>query len=192
MREMSVTEQRYKAVLAVIGDGRTVGEVARDWGISRRTMHRWLTRYEGDGLEGLNNRSHRPAHCPHQTSPAVEAMVLEMRRAHSYWGARRIAFELARKRVEPAPSESAVYRCSVRAAVIDLRTRRRRRETWKRWERGGPTELWQLDWCTASCSLTAAAPKALTGIDDHSRHRVSARLMNSERTQSVCDGFSSA
>src|SRR6202521_5305222 len=53
MREMSVTEQRYKADLAVMGDGRTVGEVARDWRISRRTMHRWLVRYEGDGLEGL-------------------------------------------------------------------------------------------------------------------------------------------
>src|SRR5437899_11862967 len=138
MREMSVTEQRYKAVLAVIGVARTVGEGARDGCISRRTTHRWLTRYEGAGLEGLYSRSHRRAHCPHQTSPAVEAMVLEMRRAHSYWGARRIAFELARKRVEPAPSESAVYRCLVRAAVIDPMTRRRRRETWKRWERGGP------------------------------------------------------
>jgi transposase-like protein len=51
-----VTEQRYKAVLAVIGDGRSVGEVARDWGISRRTMHDWLARYESDGLEGLGNR----------------------------------------------------------------------------------------------------------------------------------------
>jgi hypothetical protein len=30
MREMSVTEQRYKAVLAVIADGRTVTEVAKD------------------------------------------------------------------------------------------------------------------------------------------------------------------
>src|SRR5450631_1735638 len=30
MREMSVTEQRYKAVLAVIADGRTVSAVARD------------------------------------------------------------------------------------------------------------------------------------------------------------------
>ena len=77
MREMSVTEQRYKAVLAVIGDGRTVSEVATDWGVSRRTMHRWLARYEGDGLEGLNSRSHRPARCPHQMPPAVEAMVLE-------------------------------------------------------------------------------------------------------------------
>jgi hypothetical protein len=37
MREMSVTEQRYKAVLAVIADGRTVTEVAKDWGVSRQT-----------------------------------------------------------------------------------------------------------------------------------------------------------
>src|SRR5947208_11073223 len=192
MREMSVTEQRYKAVLAVIGDGRTVEEVARDWGISRRTMHRWLARYEGDGLEGLNNRSHRPAHCPHQTSPAMEAMVLEMRRAHAYWGARRIAFVLGRKHVVPTPSESAVYRCLVRAAVIDPITRRRRRESWKRWERGAPMELWQLDVVHGFLLADGTSAKALTGVDDHSRYCVSARLMARERTQSVCDGFTSA
>jgi hypothetical protein len=37
-----------------------------------------------------------------------------------------------------------------------------------------------------------SSAKALTGIDDHSRYCVSARLMASERTQSVCDGFNSA
>src|SRR6266571_420172 len=191
MREMSVTEQRYKAVLAVIGDGRTVSEVATDWGVSRRTMHRWLVRYEGEGLEGLNNRSHRPAQSPHQMPPAVEAMVLEMRRTHSYWGARRIAFEI-RKRVERAPSESAVYRCLVRAAVIDPVSRQRRRETWKRWERGAPMELWQLDLVHGFVLADGTSAKALTGVDDHSRYCVSARLMARERTQSVCDGFSSA
>src|SRR6266567_544270 len=192
MREMSVTEQRYKAVLAVIGDGRTVSEVATDWGVSRRTMHRWLARYEGDGLEGLKNRSHRPAQSPHQMPPAVEAMVLEMRRSHPYWGARRIAFELARKRVEATPSESAVYRCLVRAAVIDPISRQRRRETWKRWERGAPMELWQLDLVHGFLLADGTSAKALTGVDDHSRYCVSARLMARERTQSVCDGFSSA
>ena len=192
MREMSVTEQRYQAVLAVIGGGRTVSEVATDWGVSRRTMHRWLVRYEGDGLEGLNNRSHRPAQSPHQMPPAVEAMVLEMRRSHPYWGARRIAFELVRKRVERAPSESAVYRCLVRAAVIDPVSRQRRRETWKRWERGAPMELWQLDLVHGFLLADGTSAKALTGVDDHSRYCVSARLMPRERTQSVCDGFSSA
>ena len=34
--------------------------------------------------------------------------------------------------------------------------------------------------------------KALTGIDDHSRFCVSAKLMGRERTQLVCDGFATA
>ena len=192
MREMSVTEQRYKAVLAVVADGRTVGQVASECGVCRQTLHRWLARYEDEGLEGLGNRSSRPTNCPHQTPPAVEAMVLEMRRAHAYWGARRIAFELARKGVQQAPSESAVYRCLVRAAVIDPMTRRRRRETWKRWERAAPMELWQLDVVHGFALADGSSAKALTGIDDHSRFCVSARLMARERTQAVCDGFSSA
>jgi transposase InsO family protein len=192
MREMSVIEQRYKAVQGVLAEGRTVGEVASQWEVSPRTLHRWLARYEGAGMKGLDDRSHRPVHCPHQMPAEVEVLVLEMRRAHGYWGARRIAFELARKGVQPAPSESAVYRCLVRAAVIDPMTRRRRRETWKRWERGGPMELWQFDVVHGFLLADGSSAKALTGIDDHSRFCVSARLMARERTQAVCDGFSSA
>src|SRR6267143_1307799 len=192
MREMSVTEQRYKAVLAVIADGRTVTQVARDWDVARQTVHVWLVRYEADGLEGLSNGSHRPAHCPHQMPAAVEAQLLEMRRAKPYWGARRLALELARKGVQPAPSKSAVYRSLVRAGVIDPLQRQRRRETWKRWERAAPMELWQLDVVHGFLLADGSSAKALTGIDDHSRFCVAARLMTRERTQAVCDGFSSA
>ena len=80
-------------------------EVARDWGVSRQTMHVWLARYEAGGLEGLGNRSHRPAHSPHQmpAAAAAEARVLEMRRAKPYWGAHRLALELLRKGFVPAP-----------------------------------------------------------------------------------------
>ena len=41
MRELSVAEQRYRAVLAVIGEGRTVKDVAAV-GVSRQTPHTWL------------------------------------------------------------------------------------------------------------------------------------------------------
>jgi transposase len=53
-------EQRYRAVLAVISDGRTVTEVAAAVGVSRESVHSWLARYEADGLEGVEDRSHRP------------------------------------------------------------------------------------------------------------------------------------
>ena len=187
-----MTEQRYKAVLAVIADGRTVTQVARDWDVARQTVHVWLERYEADGLEGLSNRSHRPGHCPHQMPAGIEAQLLEMRRAKPYWGARRLALELARKGVQPAPSKSAIYRSLVRAGVIDPLQRQRRKETWKRWERAAPMELWQLDVVHGFLLADGTSAKALTGVDDHSRFCVSARLMTRERTQAVCDGFSSA
>jgi transposase InsO family protein len=192
MREMSVSEQRYKAVLAVVAEGRTVKEVAHDWGVSRQTLHSWLARYEAEGLEGLADGSHRPEHCPHQMPAELEVMVLEMRRARPYWGARSLVLQLARKGVDPLPSESAVYRCLVRAGVIDPVFRRRRREAWKRWERGAAMELWQMDVVHGFLLADGTTAKALTGLDDHSRFCVSARLMPRERTQLVCDGFVAA
>jgi transposase-like protein len=142
---LSFAEQRYRAVLEVISEGRTVKEVASQWGVSRQTLHGWLARYEAGGLEGLADRSHRTAGYAHQMPASVEAAVLELRRQRPYWGPRRIALELKRRRVEPLPSESAVYRCLVRAGVIDPDLRRRRGESFRRWERARPMELWQMD-----------------------------------------------
>jgi transposase InsO family protein len=192
MREMSVAEQRYQAVLAVIGDGRTVKDVASQWSVSRQTVHAWLAKYEAGGLEGLGDRSHRPESCPHQMAPEVEAMVLELRRARPYWGAQRIALELARRKVKPAPSESSVYRCLVRYGVIEPVRAHRRKDSWKRWERGRPMELWQMDTVGGFLIADGTSAKALTGVDDHSRHCVSAKLMARERTQPVCDGLQEA
>src|SRR5215218_7657391 len=154
MREMSVAEQRYRAVLAVISDGRTVHEVAAAVGVSRQTMHAWLGKYEAGGLEGLGDGSHRPRGCPHQ-----------MR----------------------AVTESSVYRCLRRAGLIEPDGRRRRRRDWKRWERGRPNELWQMDTVGGFLLADGSHAKALTGVDDHSRFCVSAKLMARERTQPVCD-----
>src|SRR5438132_7340289 len=72
MKELSVGEQRYKAVMAVLSDGRTVTEVARDWEVSRQTVHAWLARYEREGMEGMGDGSHRPTDCPHQMPALVE------------------------------------------------------------------------------------------------------------------------
>ena len=187
-----MAEQRYRAVLEVIAEGRTVGEVAAQWSVSRQTVHAWLARYEAEGLDGLADRSHRPASCPHQMSGVTEALVLELRRAHPYWGARRIVVELARKQVDPLPSESGVYRALVRAGVIDPARRHRRKQVWKRWERAAPMELWQMDVVGGFALADGSRAKALTGIDDHSRFCVSARLMPRERTQAVCDGLVAA
>ena len=52
MRELSVAEQRYEAVRAVIAEGETVTSVAARFGVARKTVHGWLAKYEAGGLEG--------------------------------------------------------------------------------------------------------------------------------------------
>jgi transposase len=53
MRELSVAEQRYQAVLAVIADGLSISQVAEKVGVSRQTLHAWLARYEAAGRREL-------------------------------------------------------------------------------------------------------------------------------------------
>lgn len=192
MRELSVAEQRYQAVLAVISDGLSVSQVAEKIGVSRQTLHAWLARYEASGLDGLLDRSHRPVSCPHQMPAAVEAALLELRRSRPYWGPRRLVFELAKRQVARVPSESAAYRALVRAGMIDPSLRDRRSRKWKRWERGAPMELWQMDVVGGFALADGTSAKALTGIDDHSRMCVCARLMARERTRAVCEGLRAA
>jgi transposase len=192
MRELSVAEQRYQAVLAVISAGETVTDVAARFGVSRKTLHGWLVRYEAGGLEGLADRSHRPRSCPHQIGGAVEGAIARLRFSHPSWGPRRLVHELARAGVEPVPSESAVYRALVRLNLIDPAGRRRRDRKWKRWERGLPMELWQMDVVGGFRLADGRRAKALTGVDDHSRFCVSAYLMVRESSRGVCEGLAAA
>jgi transposase-like protein len=57
---LGMIEQRHAAVLEVLVDGATVTAVARRFGVSRQTVHRWLRRYAAAGLAGLADRSSTP------------------------------------------------------------------------------------------------------------------------------------
>jgi transposase len=105
--ELSVVEQRYRAVLDAKA-GVPVTEVAEAFGVSRQSVHAWVRRYEQGGLAGLMDRPRRPQSCPHQVSAEIETAVCELRREHPRWGPLRLAHELAKAGVAPVPSRMSV------------------------------------------------------------------------------------
>jgi transposase InsO family protein len=125
-------------------------------------------------------------------SVEAEVVLAELRRAHPSWGPRRLVFELAKRGVDRVPSESGVYRALVRLNLIDPDARRPRDRKWKRWERGTPMELWQMDVVGGFVLADGTKAKALTGLDDHSRFCVSAFLMPRESSRQVCEGLAVA
>jgi transposase InsO family protein len=190
--ELSVMEQRYQAVLAVVQDGWKVSEVADRLGVSRQSVHAWIVRYEAGGLAALADRSHRPSTCPHQTDAETEARICELRRQHPGWAPRRIEHQLGRLGLEHVPSCSAIYRCLRRHGLIELRRRRRRREEFRRWERDHPMQLWQMDVMGGVLLNDDTELKVVTGVDDHSRFCIAAGLVRRATSKAVCAVLSAA
>ncbi|WP_433501478.1 IS481 family transposase [Sphaerimonospora sp. CA-214678] len=188
---MSVVEQRYRAVLAVLA-GASVTETAAQFGVSRQTVHSWLRRYRESGLAGLADRSRRPMSSPSQLSPEVEAVVCELRREHPRWGPVRLVHEAERLGVRPVPSRMGVYRALVRHGLITPRQRRRRREDYLRWERPAPMDLWQMDIVGGVFLADGTEAKIVTGIDDHSRYCVIAAVVARPTGRAVCLAFAHA
>ncbi len=186
--ELGVVEQRYQAVLEVLA-GASVTGVAGRYGVARQTVHTWLRRYARDGLAGLVDRPSRPGSCPHQMPAAVEARLVEMRRAHPGWGPRTILYHLEREGVVPVPSRSAIYRALVRHNLVDQTARRKRRKDYKRWERARAMELWQMDIMGGVYLSDGSECKVVTGIDDHSRFCVSVKVVRRATARPVCDAL---
>jgi transposase InsO family protein len=186
--EMGLLQQRHSAVLEVI-NGASVVDVARRYGVARQTVHRWLRRYARSGLAGLADRSTKPGSCPHQTVPATEARIVALRRDHPGWGPRRIGHQLGAEGLSPVPSRSAIYRALVRHGLVEPHKRRRNPADYRRWERSRSMELWQMD-VVGGVKIEGGPDVAVvTGIDDHSRFCVAAKVVARATARPVCEAL---
>lgn len=188
LAELSMLEQRYLAVREVLDTGATVTDVAARHGVDRRTLHRWLVRYANDGIGALAEKSSKPDRCPHQLSAVIEARIIVMRTAHPLWGPRTILTKL-RREFDEVPSRSGIYRALIRHNLIQPKARRRQRKDYKRWERSRSMELWQMDVVGRIYLSDGTALSAVTGIDDHSRFCVIAKLVSRATARPVCDAL---
>jgi hypothetical protein len=68
-------------------------------------------------------------------------------------------------------------------------TRRRQRKDYKRWERSRSMELWQMDVVGRIYLSDGTSLSAVTGIDDHSRFCVIAKLVVRATARPVCDAL---
>ena len=67
----------------------TAAELCREFGISRKTRHKWLRRYRLHGRSGLEEKSRAPNVVPGKIELEIERAIVSERRAHPRWGLRR-------------------------------------------------------------------------------------------------------
>jgi len=157
-------------------------ELCRRYKISRTLGYRIGRRYAEAGLAGLAERSRRPHGSPRTTCAAIEAAVLEVRRAHSTWGGRKIAAVLERQG-KPAPAPSTVS-AILRRNGVELGASGGGKTPFIRFEHERPNDLWQMDF-KGHVALRTGRLHPLTVLDDHSRFAVVLAACANERTETV-------
>lgn len=125
--------------------GMPVAHVAKAMGISRQCAHRWVARFDVEGIDGLEDRSSRPHHSPRRTDTRTVLRVLEARRE-----LRQGPAPLGRALGVPARTVSRILAREgvARLAECDPMTGeviRTSRATTRRYERERPGELVHID-----------------------------------------------
>ena len=124
--ETSPMDQKTQFIADVLRGGLPVVELCDDYGISRKTGYKWIDRYLKEGPEGLRDRSRRPAGCPNGTSPELVHAIIDARRRHPSWGAKKLLKILHDKHPRWSwPQRSTVCEILKRNGLVTKKRRRR-------------------------------------------------------------------
>jgi putative transposase len=110
----------------------TVTELAEEFKVSRKTVHKWLGRFTREGVAGLSERSRAPHWRPRATPEEIVLAIVRAKQAHPTWGPAKLN-PCADESPEIAKAWPAV---STRGRILGLHglvTRRRRRRRASPW-----------------------------------------------------------
>ena len=140
--------QRDDFVQELIARRYTMSEACERFGISRPTGYKWWNRFLEEGKGGLVDRSRAPDFCPHRTPETIERLIVEQRRRHPLYGARKLLDLIYRMDPElPLPAVSTVGAILRRHGLASRRTRpRRSRHPGRPYvDMSAPNDVWSAD-----------------------------------------------
>jgi len=128
--------------------GESIAELCREYGISRKTGHKVISRFEALGTAGLFDLSRAPKSIPHKTPPEVVELVLKVKRDHPFWGAKKIKGALETQLGRAFPAASTLADILSRHGLVERRGRRPRRGAAPTGLRAAeaPNDVWCVDY----------------------------------------------
>jgi len=162
-------------VLKIVAKQLTVTQAAAEHGLSRRHIHRLLTRYREGGIDAVEPRSRAPLTSPQAITDQVRDRIVELRTrldAEGFdAGPVTIATHLTNEGLA-APSTSTIRRVLHAAALVTPEPRKRPRSSYIRFQADQPNETWQSDF-THWRLADGTDVEILNWLDDHSRKLLS-------------------
>src|SRR5262245_33316303 len=120
-------DERHRFVKLALRDLQSMTALCQDFGVSRKTGYKWIERYNAGGMPALEDQSRAPKHRPWTVDVSLSKQLVELRKKHPRWGARKIREVLAtRVPPEECPAASTIHELLVRHGLVNEHRRRRR------------------------------------------------------------------
>ena len=111
-KETGAMQERMKLISDYLTDQYTITDLADIYQISRKTVYKWISRYEDEGFDGLKERSRCPHHIPHRTEESHITRLAEIKESFPSWGPRKVVRYLERTEPDiswPSPSTAGYW-----------------------------------------------------------------------------------
>src|SRR5271154_5457016 len=163
-------EQRIE-LIREWNDGESIVCLAENYGVSRKTIYKWIDRHAAEGAAGLQDRSRAPLRSPQKLTEETIARILEARQRWG-WGPRKLLVKMEEASGVKGPAASTVAEL-LRNKGLSRRPRRRGRTPLYNQPRAAVEQANQT-WCAdfkgwfRTADGTRCDPLTIT--DAHSRY----------------------
>ncbi len=182
-KAISVMSLRHESITLVNEAMVSFSELCRRYEIRRKTGYKWLKRYWLEAVGGLADRSRRPHRVVLKVPLATEEKIVEIRKKHQAWGARKIRRKLKQAGLPRIPAYSTITEVLHRRGLIHPEDPGGRQD-WQCFESPLPNHLWQMDFKGPVPTL-AGTCYPLTILDDYSRFNLCLRALPNQQTTEV-------
>jgi putative transposase len=123
-KEKAIVDARVELVIRV-QRGERVSDLCREFDISRKTAYKFLQRYQRLGPVGMHDQSRAPLQQGRRTSAEIEQLIIELKKQHITWGAKKLKDVLEREhQALHFPARSTFDEILVRNGFVAARRRR--------------------------------------------------------------------
>jgi transposase InsO family protein len=120
-------DQRTQFIADYLRGCLSITELCALYDVSRKTGYKWIDRYLHYGPAGLDERSRKPRASPNQTDQEIVTALLESRRRHPSWGAKKLLVLLHKGHPRwELPGRSTVCDILSRHGMVPKQRQRRR------------------------------------------------------------------
>ena len=177
-KETRAMDQKVQMIADWISEQYTITELSQIYDVSRKTIYKWIGRYEVEGVSGIEELSRAPECHPNAIPLEIVEKIVAAKLSHQRWGPKKVVAWLEAQHNDGCwPAASTVGEILKKEGLVTPRKKRRRTPPYSEPfnDCDKPNQVWSSDFKGQFRTGDRKPCYPLTMTDNNSRNLLSCR-----------------